>query len=278
MSATSVSKRRLAVSTWSLHRTLGAPEITGPDEKGIGGRLSTGALALIDLPQRLADFGIYTLEICHFHLPETGEAYLAEFRTALAEARVELFSLLIDGGDISNPDHAQRDLVWIERWIDVAATLGAKRARVSGGKSAPSDESIRLSRRGLRRLAQYARARNVRLTTENWQNLMSSPATVLRVLNGLSEDVGFCLDFGNWGGPGKYDDLARIFPQAESCHAKCHFGHDGEMDRVDFVRCLDLSKAAGFAGPYTLIYDGPDADEWNGLDREREIVETYLPS
>lgn len=29
-------------------------------------------------------------------------------------------------------------------------------------------------------------------------------------------------------------------------------------------------------GPYTLIYDGPNADEWAGLEAERAIVASYL--
>jgi hypothetical protein len=65
-------------------------------------------------------------------------------------------------------------------------------------------------------------------------------------------------------------------PRAESFHAKCHFGEDGAMDKEDYVRCLELARAAIKAGPYTLIYDGPNADEWAGLDAERAIVTPYL--
>ena len=37
------------------------------------------------------------------------------------------------------------------------------------------------------------------------------------------------------------------------------------MDALDFGRCLDAAVAAGYAGPYTLIYESPDDDEWRAL-------------
>ncbi len=48
------------------------------------------------------------------------------------------------------------------------------------------------------------------------------------------------------------------------------------MEREDYVQCLELARAAGFSGPYTLIYDGPHDDEWAGLRLERDVVAPYL--
>ena len=52
----------------------------------------------------MRDAGIGTLEICHFHFPDTDATTLRELRAALDVAGVELFSILIDMGDISNAD------------------------------------------------------------------------------------------------------------------------------------------------------------------------------
>jgi hypothetical protein len=114
------------------------------------------------------------------------------------------------------------------------------------------------------------------LTTENWLALMATPAQVLPVVEALEGRLGLCVDFGNWGGREKYDDLAQLMPYAESFHAKCHFDAAGAMERKDFVQCLELTRAAPKAGPFTLIYDGPNDDEWGGLDAERAVVEPYL--
>ena len=268
--------QRLAVSTWSLHRTLGRLTPYGPEANGqVPARTpAPAALSLLELPARLAAFGIHKVEICHFHLPSREPAYLQQLRTALEKAEVTLWQLLIDAGDITHPEHAARDLAWTESWIDVAASLGATRARVSAGKAEPSTATLATSHAALAHLAEYAAQRNVRLMTENWHNLLARPDHVFTVLDGL-DHIGLLADFGNWGGPTKYADLAQILPRAESTHAKAHFGPEG-MDQADYIRCLELCRAINFAGPHSLIYDGPDADEWQGLTQERAVVAPYL--
>lgn len=265
--------KRLSVSTWSLHRTLGRPSGYGPDHAQPSA--PAVGLPLIQLPEKLATFGIHTLEICHFHLPSTDPGYLHELRAALESAGIELFSLLVDGGDLTDPTHADRDQAWIAGWLEVAAALGAARSRVIAGRSAPSDDVLAQSVARLAELAGRAEALGLRLMTENWLGMMATPAQVLSVLDRLEGRLGLCADFGNWSGAQKYADLAAILPRAESCHAKAHFGRDG-IDREDYVRCLELTRTAGFAGPYTLIYDGPDPDEWAGLAVEKTLVEGYL--
>lgn len=276
----STQTKRFAVSTWSLHRTLGRPPITGPaDPEPVAASAEDGAqsaLPLLELPRRLQEFGIYQLELCHFHLPTREESYLRELRTALEDAGITLWQLLIDGGDITHPEHAVRDIAWIKSWIDTAATLGATRARVSGGKAEPSPAALSKSNAALADLAAYADARGVRLMTENWQTLLSTPDAVFAALDGLG-NVGLLADLGNWSGPSKYTDLAQILPRAESCHAKAHFTGPETMDEEDYRRSLEVCRSAGFSGPYSLIYDGPDADEWRGLRAEMDVVQAYLP-
>ena len=269
---------RLSVSTWSLHRQLGRPDFYGPDD---GSQIPVathgrGKVSLLELPAHVAEFGINTLELCHFHIPSLDKGYLSELRSALAEAKVELFSLLIDHGDITHPEYADRDLVWIGEWIETAGMLGATCARAIAGKADPSEEALEMSGNGLQKLAECAEANGVRLMTENWFSVLSTPENVLTLLDRLDGEVGLCLDFGNWTGETKYADFEAIAPQAESCHTKAHFTAPGKMDRDDYIRCLNLTEAAGFSGPHTLIYDGPGDDEWEGLTIEREVVQSYL--
>lgn len=270
---------RLSVSTWSLHRVLG---LTYPDAPGAPGdhapvaTYGPGSIPLLEIPQRIAAHGIKHLEICHFHLPGHDKSYLNELRTTLDEAGVNLFSLLIDEGDITHPTNAARDLAWIGEWIDTAGALGAQCVRVIAGKAQPDEASLALSREGFQQLVARAKPQGVRVMTENWFDLLSRPEYVLWLLDELEGEVGLCCDFGNWGGPTKYDDLAAIAPRAESCHTKAHFSALGELDVADYTRCLDITREAGFSGLHTLIYDGPGDDEWAGLVMEQEIVAPYV--
>ena len=269
---------RLSVSTWSLHRQLGKPGFTGPanDLQIPVETHNKGPISLLELPASIAEFGIHTLEICHFHLPSVEKSYLSELRTALSDAEVELFSLLIDDGDITHASEAERDIAWIEKWIDIAGELGAKCARVIGGKAESSVETLAQSRNVLAQLSERADTAGIRLMSENWFSIFSTPDNVNTILGGLDGKVGLCLDFGNWRGDSKYTDLAAIASWAESCHTKAHFAAPREMDKEDYVQCLELAQEAGFAGPHTLIYDGPGDDEWEGLSLEREVVNPYL--
>lgn len=263
------------MSSWSLHRSLGRPAFYGANEKLPSGSHNQGALSLLELPKAIADIGITTLEIVHFHLPSTDDAYLAELRAELETAGVELFSLLIDAGDITHPEHGERDLAWMEGWLDVAAKLGCRCARVIAGKQDPSDEVLRLSAKRLTRLANKADALGLRLMTENWFGTTSTPETVLWLLDALEGQLGLCVDFGNWQGEDKYENLARIVKHAESCHAKASF-EGSQIQQKDYQTCLDLTKRVNFQGPYTLIFDSPEPNEWQGLGIEREIVQAYV--
>lgn len=279
MSHVNATAPRLSVSTWSLHRALGAthPDAPGnPGQKTPVATFGPGSISLLEVPGRIAAIGITNLELCHFHLPGHDKSYLQELRATLDKAGVTLFSLLIDEGDITHPTSAARDLAWIGNWIDTAGVLGAQCVRVIAGKAQPNNASLALSRQGFAQLVARAKAQGVRVMTENWFDLLSRPEHVLWLLDELEGEVGLCLDFGNWGGPTKYDDLQAIAPRAESCHTKAHFSAPGELDAADYARCLDITRAAGFSGVHTLIYDGPGDDEWAGLAMEQEIVTPYL--
>jgi len=252
---------RLGVSTWSLHKSL------------------TAGTPLLDIPAEVAAHGLSKLEVCHFHFPETSPAYMSAFRAALQSAGVEFYTLLIDEGDLTHSDPAERARVLslMTHWLEVAAACGAGRVRVIAGDAAPSAEALALSVQGLTELVRRAEPCGIRVTVENWHPLLEHPAEVLALLKTMPGQIGLKLDFANWSAPRKYEDLVRITPYAECTHAKAHFAAPGEMDREDFDRCLQICRDAGFAGPHILIFSDP-GDEWESLDLMREAVRPYVGS
>ncbi len=266
---------RFAVSSWSLHRALGSTYPYKPADQAYPARQPTygkGTIELIDVPQQCADRGIFRLEICSFHLPSLLPDYLRDFRKVMEEAGVKLQTLLVEDGDLSNSETAQRDAEWMAGWIDVAVALGAENMRVIAGKAQPTDPALTLAETHLRRLAELAAAAGVRLVIENWFNLLPGPTEVNRILDALHGKVGLNGDFGNWERDGKYEDLAKIMSRAELCHAKGRYSATG-LDAEDYVRCIKLSNAAGYQGPFTLIYDSTYyQDEWSGILEERDCI------
>lgn len=270
-----------AVSTWSLHRTLGAFHSgSAPD----GGTSVTDTdrpgLALLELPAALHEHGYDTVQICHFHLPRTDPGYLDELRGALAAGEITLDALLVDDGDLTDPDVADNHERWIGGWLDIAATLGARRARVIAGKQTPTPDRLAASATRLRRLAEQHP--DVRLVTENWMALLPDADSVETLLQQAGEKVGLLIDLGNWTGTDKYEELARIAPLAETCHAKCHSepvaetdsttGLTVSLDTDDYRRSLRVLTDAGFDGPLALVYDGADDQEWSALDALNTIA------
>lgn len=274
---------RLSLSTWSTHHALesGGAVSGGRPVPHHGG---AGDHSLLDMPARMAALGINTLEICHFHFPNTDQAYLNELRAALDEAGVALFSILIDAGDITADDEGRReaDLAWIRNWLDIAGRCGASHARIIAGEAdieaKNSDDlhhhpAIRMSADHLKMLAAYGRDCGVQVITENFRPLTKRPEQVLVIMDLCEEQVGLCVDYGNFEGPSKYDDLAAIMPHADVIHAKPEYS-DGVMDRPEFIQCMDLSREAGFNGPYSLIYGDAD-DEWTHVAEIRDVVAPY---
>ena len=209
----------LAVSSWSLHRALGpvyAGLAVAGDERAPTLPYGPGDLTLLEAPALAATLGIPSLEICQFHFPTTAPDYLDELRGRFEATGVRFLTLLIDAGDITAADPAtrERELAGIERWIDVAARAGARQARVIAGDASadPDSAALRASIDGLARLAAYGLQRDVTVITENWRQLATAPTDLLAILDGTGGAVGLCADFGNYKGPGKYDDLRRSCP------------------------------------------------------------------
>lgn len=261
-----------AVSTWSLHRTLGsffADDPVSADRTAAKPTKPDSGLPLIELPAELRERGYDTVQICHFHLPTRDPAYLSDLRAALADAQITLDAVLVDDGDLSDPAVADEHHAWIDGWLEDAAALGARRARIVAGKQPPTAERLSESGRRLARLA--ADHPEIRVVTENWMALLCNSASVHSVLMPTEGMVGLLIDLGNWTGSDKYAELASIAPLAETCHAKCRFGVDGP-DAEDYRRSLQVLRDAAFDGPLALIYDGPSDDEWAALEVEHAIT------
>jgi sugar phosphate isomerase/epimerase len=235
-------------------------------------------ISLLELPAILAKKGFISLEVCHFHFPDTSEAYLQALKQSFKEAGLRFYTLLIEYGDISSFDDLRRqsDIVWIKEWIDIAARAGAERVRVIAGDADPMDqEALKRSVDVFRELSRYAAAQGVRVVTENFHSLTSIADNCLALLEGCGELLGLTSDYGNFKGPEKYDELVKTIPHSESIHAKAQTNADGYPDEAEFIRCMEIAKLAGYEGPLTLVYDG-SGDMWEGIERVRRLATPYL--
>lgn len=266
----------IAVSTWSLHHHLGYSYDNGPGRDAPYVKADTwgvGAFDLLQLPAELAKRGYFRCEICHFHIGSLDRSKLENIARAFSNAGVTIQTLLIDDGDLTDVATLDRDKAWIASWIKAAAILKAENARVIAGKSKPSSETLALSVAGLKEMVSLGAKLGVKVITENWHDLLSTPEAVHHVLDHV-EGLGFMADTGNWSGASKYDDLASIFVRADLCHAKAGFNVGLKMDATDFSNCLAAAEQGHYKGPMTLIF--MDAgNEWDGLQLERQFIQQH---
>ncbi|MDQ0898917.1 MULTISPECIES: sugar phosphate isomerase/epimerase [unclassified Paenibacillus] len=272
----------LSLTSWSLHRNLGPLRWTRWDENTrtqITDIQDQPELnSLLELPAVLSKKGFRSLEVCHFHFPNTSEEYLQGLKQAFTEADLQFYTLLIEYGDISSSDELRRqsDIAWIKGWIDIAARAGAERVRVIAGDAEPMDlEALKRSVDAFRELSCYAAEQGVRVVTENFHSLTSIADNCLALLEGCGELLGLTSDFGNFKGSEKYGELVKTIPHSESIHAKAQTNADGYPDEAEFNRCMEIAKQAGYEGPITLVYDGP-GDMWEGIERVRKLATPYL--
>lgn len=266
----------IAVSTWSLHHHLGYSFGNGPGQEEPFDQSATwgpGRFDLFQLPVELAARGYSRCEICHFHIGSLQPSALHQLAEAFAAAGVVIQTLLIDDGDLTKAETLERDAAWIAQWIDAAAMLKAENARVIAGKSPATTDTLAMSVAGLKNMVAHGEKVGVRVVTENWHDLLATPAAVHHVLDHVP-GLGFMADTGNWSGPSKYDDLASIFARADLCHAKAAFSDGLVLDEADFANCLRAAKQSNYQGPMTLIFSD-DGDEWRGLDVERLFVRQF---
>jgi sugar phosphate isomerase/epimerase len=266
---------KIAISSWSLHGLLGQVWYE-PDADGKMVNKSapqSDALSLVDLPAYVANDGIYLLEICHFHFPSIEEGYLNQLRAALDKAGVELMYILIDTGNLSNPDTEQRatDIDLNKRWQEVAAKLGAKGVRIDCGLEPPTPEAIQHSAEALRELADYGAELGLVTVTENWRKTSLQANHLLDIMRQAERDLHLCVDFGN---AAQTDDksgtLAKLLPHGTSIHCKAEY-INGSIDTDDLQHCLSLAKDAGFDGHITLIYGDTRDERSHLLDLKAEI-------
>lgn len=270
-----------ALSTWSLHRNLGPLRWTKWDEETkthiVAEQFQPQLMELTELPAAAGQLGYRYLEICHFHFPSLDPTYLQTLKTAFTEAGSVFRTLLLDYGDITSADETRRsaDLAFIKQWIDIAAMSGAERIRVIAGEAGPDDlESLQLSLSTYRELLQYGHERGVGVIMENFKPLTSTLSNCLSLLQAFSGDLETIIDFGNMRPVEKYDAIRQMAPYAVSIHAKPQYDENGIPDEAELVHCLEALHASHYAGPISIIYDGP-GDMWEGIERVRSIIDRY---
>lgn len=265
---------QIATSSWALHGTLGQVYYEHNDDGATNkGESKSSAMDLLDLPALVAKDGVKMLEICHFHFPTTDDSFLAELKAALNESDVELANVLVDTGNLSNPNREERarDVEMTKGWQEVAQKLGAKGNRIDCGTEAATPETIANSAASLQELADSAAEKGLVVFTENWRTTSLQPDNLMAIIRQADRPLKLCVDFGNAAKTeDKYATLAALMPHGDSLHCKGIF-KDGKLDLAEYHQSLNIVREANFSGHVSLIYDQYDGEWGEGVGAKRRI-------
>jgi sugar phosphate isomerase/epimerase len=256
------SRKRIGVSTWSFHNFFPSTR----DENAVTG----AAMDMLDFPEMIADrYQVHELEFVAPHFAATTPAYLREVKERLEKAHSHLVNIPVDieelelGGGLSDPDAEvrQRVIGACLKWIDIAYELGANSVRCDPGKINSADLRPTVDSYG--KLAAYGAAKNVAVVVENHGGVGSEhPEELVKIFEAVGgKSFGALPDFGNFPDRKTRErGLKVLFPYARFvCHAKARANKEYGDDIGEYVRtCVDISKAAGYRGVYSIEYSGPD--------------------
>ena len=256
------NRKRIGVSTWSFHNSFPS---TRDDNVPAG-----TTIQMLDFPEMIADrYQIHELEFVAPHFASTTPAYIQEVKGRLEKAHSHLVNIPVDidelqlGAGLSDPDAKLRGRIVeaCSRWIDIAHELGAKSVRCDPGKINSADLSPTVD--SYRKLSAYGASKEIVVIVENHGGVGSEhPEELANIFDQVGGKwFGALPDFGNFPDRKTRErGLQALFPYAKFvCHAKARANKEYANGPAEYVKsCVDIAKAAGYNGVYSIEYSGPE--------------------
>ncbi|WP_298866897.1 TIM barrel protein [uncultured Gimesia sp.] len=221
-----------------------------------------GKMTLLELPHILRnELGMRVIDLNTSTLASTDKKYLDQVRAAADKAGCVLTNLKMNQRnlDMNSDDAAVRNkaLTTYKKSIDVASDLGLKWARPLPLAKRP-DMKIHVA--SYRELCDYGAERNVQMLVENYGWMQNDPASVVKLIKAIGDNVAACPDTGNWDSNAlRYAGLKETFPIAVTCDFKARaMGPEGEHALYDLKRCFEIGWKAGFRGPWCFEHAHKD--------------------
>jgi sugar phosphate isomerase/epimerase len=287
---------KISLAEWSFHRTLfgGDPgEMMGWGE--FERRLQSdqyrsllgGSMNPLDFAATARrDYDIDAIEYVNVFFFDRAKdpAYIGELKKRADSEGVKSVLIMCDGlGQIGHPEEPSR-LKTVENhfpWVEAAAFLGCHSIRVNAASDPqlPASEQQKLAADGLRRLGEFADARNVNVLVENHGGLSSDGKWLSGVMKLAGHPrVGTLPDFGNFDiregeTYDRYVGVQELMPFAKSVSAKSHeFDSQGNETRTDFTKMMKIVLDAGFRGYVGIEYEGTKLSEPDGIRATKDLL------
>lgn len=238
--------RRICVSSWSFH-TLFERQRDNP---------TATLMDVRDFPEMVADrYHVHNVEIVLPHFLTAEPSLIRDFKARLEKAHSRLVNMPLDFGElwnkpaISSTDPKERNtaIAMYTKGIDIARDLGSPSVRCDPGTVNLDDPSLTID--SYKQLAAHARGKDIKVVVENHGDIAKHPETLVKILKAAG--IGALPDIGNFPDQETRErGLRLMFPIAgDVVHAKLR-------DGLDFPRCMQIAKDAGFKGVFSIEAGG----------------------
>lgn len=205
-------------------------------------------------------------ELTAYYFPkEITEEYLIGLKEQTFRLGLDISGTAI-GNDFCKPRGPEWDkqIAETKQWIDYAAILGAPVIRIFAG-NVPKDDTEDAARErcieGINLSLEHAAKRGVCLALENHGGITSTPAQMLKIIQGVKPSPWFGVNFdgGNFRTADPYADLEQIAPYAINAQLKVDIYPNGKHEPTDLARVVQMLKRANYRGYIVLEYEAmPD--------------------
>lgn len=224
--------------------------------------LSKKKMTYDDLVHMAVDTGVDGLDLTVYWFPSTGDEFLLPLKALAYRNGVEIYSISIRS-DMCRPtaEQRQKELAEVQKWVDVAARLGAGHIRVFGGvvpKGETEDQAARWVVEVLREASAYSGSKGVMLGLENHGGITAKASRIVEMVKAVNSPwVGVNLDTGNFDND-PYGQIAQILPYAVNVQFKMDVREGGQRAASDWDRLTRMLAEAGYRGYMALEYEAKE--------------------
>lgn len=270
---------KISLAEWSLHKALFAKELDH-----------------LDFPAKAKnEFGISAVEYVNqfFKDKANDQAYLNDLKKRCSDLDITSVLIMIDGeGEMADLDAKKRAKAVDNhyKWVDAAKFLGCHAIRVNCFGIGTPEEVAKAGAEGLAKLSEYAKEANINIIVENHGGYSSDGQWLSGVMKAVNmPNCGTLPDFGNFcvkrvkendyaaGCAQEYDrykGVEEMMPFAKGVSAKTHeFDAQGNCVETDYIKMLQIVKAAGYTGHIGIEYEGSTLSEVEGIKATKVLLE-----
>ena len=210
-------------------------------------------------------FNIRKIEPWNRHFRSTDAKYLERFRVSVEKARGAVVNIAVDGDDspyAADSSERNRAVTFSKKWIDVAVAIGSPSVRTNIAEAKDSKPDPDRAADSLKRVVEYAAAKNVVVHLENDNAITEDPFFLVQLIETvnspwLHSNPDFCNTLATGRDEYAYKGIAAMFQHAYGiCHVKdMETNEKGQVFRVDMARTFGILKRANYRGYCSMEFD-----------------------